>query len=121
VDAAAARPGTRAGAGLLAGHRDRAAPSRGLGGDRPAQAGDPLRPSAPDRLRPAHRRRPARLRGPRGAVPPRLAGAAGVRPRAAGVRAAVELAARALPRPARPCGHPRLGRAARDPARLVGH
>ena len=90
-----------------------------LGRDRPGGAGDVLRPPAPDHLRPAHRRRPARLRRPRGAVPPRLAGRARRSTATTGLRRAARHAARPVPGAARHPVHPCLGRAARDPARLV--
>ena len=54
-------PGQRRGrrAGVLADHRHRAAARRDVGRDRAARARDVQRPPAPDRLRPAQRRRPA--------------------------------------------------------------
>ncbi len=91
----------------------------GLGRDRPGAAGDVLRPPAPDHLRAADRGRPARLRRPRGAVPPAVADLPGLRPRPAGLRGAARDAARPVPGAARHPVHPRLGRATRDPARLV--
>ena len=84
-----------------------------------APARDVHRPPAPDHLRPAHRRRPAGLRRPRRAVPPRLADPARVRPRREGLRAALRHARRPVPGARRHPGHPRLGRRARHPARLV--
>ena len=63
-------------------------PDDAVGTDRARRPADVHRAPAPDRLRPAHRRRPAGLRRSRGAVPLRLAGPPRVRPRADGVPAA---------------------------------
>ena len=113
------RAAARGGAGLLARRRDRAAPPRRVGRDRPGRAGDLQRPPAPDRLRPAHGRRPAGLRRPRGAVPLRLPDPAGVRPRAAGLRPAARDGHRDAAR-AGGCGvDARVGRRAGHPPRLV--
>ena len=76
-------------------------PDGDVGRDRAGAAGDVLRPPAPDHLRPAHRRRPAGLRRSRGAVPLRLAGRAGLRPRPAGLRRPARDAARPVPGAAR--------------------
>ena len=81
--------------------------------DRAGPARDVHRPPAPDHLRAAHRRRPDRLRRPRRAVPLRLPGPAGVRPRRAGLHAAVRRPARPAPRARGHPRHPRLGRRAR--------
>ena len=76
----------RRGAGLLAGRRHRAAARRRSGSRSGCATGRRSPTTAPDHLRPAHRRRPAGLRRSRGAVPLRLGDQPGLRPRAAGVR-----------------------------------
>ena len=77
------------------------------------------RPPAPDRLRPAHRRRPARLRRPRRALPLRLADPARVRPRGDGVRRPARDPAPTCSRSSPDAFTPRLGRAAGHPPGLA--
>ena len=78
-----------------------------------AAAGDVRRPPAPHRLRAAHRGRPAGLRRPRRAVPLRLVGAPGARPRAGDVRRPAPGAGGPAARRRGRRDHPLLGRAAR--------
>ncbi len=72
-----------------------------------------------DHLRAAHRRRPFRVRWSRYAVPLRLAGAPGVRPRPARVRRAARDLAFTVPRAGRCRDHTPLGWRGRGAARLV--